>query len=129
MRDQYGILNIYAPTTEDLFAAQGMSMPPSACGRWRSGVASVRAALRAVRRHDPPQRPYIRTLGWREAAEKDWDVMTDEGKKALQAYAAASTHGSTSTATCLCLSSSPGSRGRAADSPATTRNTGRRSTR
>ena len=30
---------------------------------------------------------YIRTLGWRASAEKDWTVMSDEGKKALTAYA------------------------------------------
>ena len=30
---------------------------------------------------------YIRTLGWRAAAEQDWTVMSDEGKKALTAYA------------------------------------------
>ncbi len=88
VRDQYGIPNIYASTTEDLFAAQGWVHASERMWQmevWRrigAGTLSELFGDTSLARDR-----YIRTLGWRAAAEKDWTVMSDEGKTALIAYA------------------------------------------
>src|SRR5207342_3204220 len=87
-RDQYGIPNIYAVTTEDLFAAQGYVHASERMWQmevWRrigAGTLSELFGDTTLARDR-----YIRTLGWRAAAEKDRDVMSGEGKKALESYA------------------------------------------
>ena len=88
VRDQYGIPNIYASTTDDLFKAQGWIHASERMWQmeiWRrigSGTLSELFGDTTLARDR-----YIRTLGWHAAADKDWAVMSEEGKKALQAYA------------------------------------------
>jgi len=88
VRDQYGIPNIYASTTEDLFAAQGWVQASERMWQmevWRRIGAGRLSEIfgDSTLANDE----FIRTLGWRQAAENDWAVMSDEGKKAVQAYA------------------------------------------
>lgn len=88
VRDQYGIPNIYASTTEDLFRAQGWTHASERMWQmevWRRIGAGRLSELfgDSTLANDR----FIRTLGWRQAAEKDWTVMSDEGKRAVQAYA------------------------------------------
>jgi len=88
VRDQYGIANIYASTTADLFAAQGYVEASERMWQmevWRRIGAGRLSELfgSSTLANDE----YIRTLGWRQAAENDWTVMSDAGKLALQSYA------------------------------------------
>jgi penicillin amidase len=88
VRDENGIPNIYAATTEDLFAAQGYVHASERMWQmevWRHIGAGRLAELFGDDQVDRDR--YIRTLGWRAAAETDWPVMSDEGKAALEAYA------------------------------------------
>jgi penicillin G amidase len=87
VRDQNGIANIYASTTEDLFAAQGYVHASERMWQmevWRRIGAGRLSELFGTTSLDNDR--YIRMLGWRAAAEKDWTVMSDAGKVALEAY-------------------------------------------
>ncbi|MGR8010045.1 penicillin acylase family protein [Streptomyces hypolithicus] len=89
-RDSYGIPQIYADTDEDLFRAQGFVQ------------AQDRFYEMDVRRHMTSGRlsemfgadqvdtdAFLRTLGWRQVAQKEYDTkLSPETKKYLQAYAA-----------------------------------------
>ncbi|MBT2505521.1 penicillin acylase family protein [Streptomyces sp. ISL-98] len=89
-RDSYGIPQIYADTDEDLFRAQGFVQ------------AQDRFYEMDVRRHMTSGRlsemfgsgqvetdAFLRTLGWRQVAQQEYDTkLTPETKKYLQAYAA-----------------------------------------
>jgi penicillin amidase len=88
VRDQYGITNIYAATTADLFAAQGYVHASERMWQmevWRHIGAGRLAELFGKSQVDNDA--FIRTLGWRKAAEADWSVMSADGKIALEAYA------------------------------------------
>jgi penicillin amidase len=88
VRDQFGIANIYASSTEDLFAAQGYVHASERMWQmevWRR-ISSGR--LSELFGDDSLENDrYIRTLGWRHAAEQDWTVMSPEGRLALESYA------------------------------------------
>ncbi|MEV8309902.1 penicillin acylase family protein [Streptomyces flavidovirens] len=89
-RDSYGIPQIYADTDEDLFRAQGFVQ------------AQDRFYEMDVRRHMTSGRlsemfgsdqvdtdAFLRTLGWRQVAQEEYDTkLSPETKKNLQAYAA-----------------------------------------
>ncbi|MBT2398681.1 penicillin acylase family protein [Streptomyces sp. ISL-100] len=89
-RDNYGIPQIYADTDEDLFRAQGFVQ------------AQDRFYEMDVRRHMTSGRlsemfgsdqvdtdAFLRTLGWRQVAQQEYDTkLSPETKKNLQAYAA-----------------------------------------
>lgn len=89
-RDDYGIPQVYADTDADLFRAQGFVQ------------AQDRFYEMDVRRHMTAGRlsemfgssqvetdSFLRTLGWRKVAQKEYDtVLSAETKKNLQAYAA-----------------------------------------
>ncbi|WP_299537770.1 penicillin acylase family protein [uncultured Streptomyces sp.] len=88
-RDDYGIPQIYADSDADLFRAQGFVQ------------AQDRFYEMDVRRHMTSGRlsemfgagqvktdAFLRTLGWRQVAQKEYDtVLTAETKKNLQSYA------------------------------------------
>ncbi|MEN8655792.1 penicillin acylase family protein [Streptomyces sp. 21So2-11] len=89
-RDSYGIPQIYADSDEDLFRAQGFVQ------------AQDRFYEMDVRRHMTSGRlsemfgsgqvetdTFLRTLGWRQIAQQEYDTkLSPETKKYLQSYAA-----------------------------------------
>ena len=88
VRDQNGIANIYASTTEDLFAAQAYVHASERMWQmevWRRIGAGRLAEIFGESALENDQ--YIRTLGFRQAAEADWDVMSEAGRTALESYA------------------------------------------
>jgi penicillin amidase len=87
LRDENGIANIYASSTEDLFAAQGYVHASERM--WQMEVWRRIGAGRLAELFGDDQVAtdrYVRTLGWRKSAEADWQVMSVEGKTALEAY-------------------------------------------
>lgn len=88
VRDANGIPNIYAASTHDLFAAQGYVHASERMWQmeiWRRIGAGRLSELFGDTSLGNDK--FIRTLGWRQAAEADWMVMSPAGKEALQAYA------------------------------------------
>jgi penicillin amidase len=88
VRDASGIVNIYAATTEDLFAAQGYIHASERMWQmevWRRIGAGRLSELFGDDSLDNDK--FIRLLGWRRAAEADWAIMSDEGRLALESYA------------------------------------------
>ena len=87
VRDQYGIANIYASTSNDLFAAQGWVHASERM--WQMEIWRRIGAGRLAELFGDDQVAtdmYVRTLGWRHAAEKSLESMSDEGRAALEAY-------------------------------------------
>lgn len=88
VRDANGIPNIYAATTQDLFAAQGYIHASERMWQmevWRRIGAGRLSELFGDDSLDNDK--FIRTLGWRRAAEADWAIMSGEGRLALESYA------------------------------------------
>ncbi len=88
MRDRSGIVNVYADTTHDLFFGQGYAHARDRM--WQMEVfrhiSSGRLAeLFGTSEIDTDR--FIRTLGWRPAAERDWASLSAEARAAVQAYA------------------------------------------
>jgi len=90
LRDGWAIPHIYAADSHDLFFAQGYTQ---AQDRWwqmeffrhvGSGtIEELVGKTASVIGRDV----FIRTVGWRRAAERDWDTISDEAKAELQAFA------------------------------------------
>jgi len=88
VRDTSGIANIYATTAEDLFAAQGYVHASERMWQmevWRRIGAGRLSEIFGDTSLDDDR--YIRTLGWRHAAEQDLAIISDEGRIALESYA------------------------------------------
>ncbi|MPY60922.1 penicillin acylase family protein [Streptomyces spongiae] len=88
-RDGYGIPQIYASTDEDLFMAQGYVQAQD-----RFYEMDVRRHMTAGRlsemfgKSQVDNDAFLRTLGWDEVAQKEYDTKLSAGtKKYLQAYA------------------------------------------
>jgi penicillin amidase len=91
LRDERGIAHIYASTAADLFFAQGYT---AAQDRWwqmefwrhigAGRIQELTGQNEAVMRQDV----FIRTAGWYEAAEADFNRLTDRAKGYLEAFAA-----------------------------------------
>lgn len=90
IRDAQGVPQIYATTSEDLFAAQGYLQAQDrffemdyrrhvTSGRLAELVGDVPAAIEADM--------VTRTFGWRKVAEEEWHLLSDETKSYLRAYA------------------------------------------
>ena len=87
IRDDWGVPHIYASNSHDLFFAQGYT---HAQDRWwqmefsrHTGNGTLsEIAGNATFSNDL----FIRTIGWRRAAEKDWEVISDESKAVLEAF-------------------------------------------
>ena len=87
-RDAYGIPNIYADTTEDLFFAQGFLHAQDRFWQMdfnRHVTAGRISELVGESQLDTDK--YLRTMGWRRVAEQEWGPASPESKKVLQAYA------------------------------------------
>ncbi|WP_277209974.1 penicillin acylase family protein [Isoptericola croceus] len=87
-RDAQGVPQVYASTSEDLFAAQGYLHAQERFFEmdYRRHVTAGRlselvgpAAIDADK--------VIRTFGWRNVAEDEWNLITPESRGYLQAYA------------------------------------------
>ncbi|WP_243401008.1 MULTISPECIES: penicillin acylase family protein [Isoptericola] len=89
-RDEQGVPQVYASTAEDLFAAQGYLHAQErffemdyrrhvTAGRLAELVGDVPTAIDADK--------VIRTFGWREVAEQEWNLISPESRSYLQAYA------------------------------------------
>src|ERR1041385_2975395 len=90
IRDNWGIPQIYASNTHDLIFAQGYTQ---AQDRWwqmefarHIGSGTIQE-LTGKNKNVMGQDVFIRTAGWRRAAEKDYAVYDDESKAILQAFA------------------------------------------
>ena len=86
-RDPSGIINITATTPHDLFLAQGYAHAQERF--WQMEVWRHIGAGRLSELFGPTtlkEDEFIRTLGWREAAQRDLDVASPELKADLQAY-------------------------------------------
>jgi penicillin amidase len=88
VRDENGIASIYASTTHDLFAAQGYVEASERMWQmevWRhigSGRLSELFGDSELQTDE-----FIRALGWRQAAERDWAATDADTQAVLQAYA------------------------------------------
>lgn len=88
VRDQHGIAQIYADTPADLFAAQGYVHAQERMWQmevWRHISSGRLAELfgESQERTDA----FIRTAGWRQSAQRDYDAATADTKAILAAYA------------------------------------------
>jgi penicillin amidase len=87
-RDKMGIPHIYASTLHDLFYAQGFVHAQDRFWQmdaWRhigSGTLSEMFGKGQLETD-----AFLRTLGWREVAQAEWDGMGSESRSILQAYA------------------------------------------
>jgi len=87
-RDAMGVPHIYATTTHDLFMAQGFVHAQERFWQmdaWRhigSGELSEMFGSGQVETDS-----FLRTLGWRQTAEAEWDALSTEEKNILTAYA------------------------------------------
>lgn len=90
LRDEYGIPHIYASNTYDLFFAQGYTQ---AQDRWwqmefsRHTGSGRLSELIGYNEDVLGIDVFIRTLGWRQAAQRDYASMDDETKAVLNAFA------------------------------------------
>src|SRR5690606_33932208 len=90
LRDARGVPQIYADTPEDLFRAQGFVQAQDRFFEmdYRRHVTAGRLAELVGDNPDAIAADAVtRTFGWRQVAEEEWDVVSDETKSYLQAYA------------------------------------------
>jgi penicillin amidase len=88
LRDDNGIVNIYADTPDDLFRAQGFVHAQERLWQmevWRHISSGRLSELFGTSTVD--QDRFIRTLGWRKAAEQDFAALSERPRAALDAYA------------------------------------------
>jgi len=89
IRDRYGILQITADDPHDVFFAQGYVHAQERM--WQMEISRRIGAGRLSELFGSStleKDKYIRTLGWRSAAQRDLDAMSDDTKAILSAYAA-----------------------------------------
>lgn len=88
LRDANGIVQIYADTPEDLFAAQGWVHASERMWQmelWRRIGAGRLSELFGERTLETDR--FVRTIGWRQAAERDLEAFSPDVRAALDAYA------------------------------------------
>jgi penicillin amidase len=89
IRDKNGIPHIYASNTLDLFMAQGYVQAQDRLWQmesFRAGIAGTTSQLQPSIGNLEADK-FVRTLGWRRAAEADYEVANAENKAILQAFA------------------------------------------
>src|SRR5690606_37005956 len=87
-RDGNGITHLYADTPEDLFTAQGYVHAQDRC--WAMDFTRHVTAGRLAELFGADQVPtdaYLRTMGWRRVAEAEYDLLADDTRRYLDAYA------------------------------------------
>jgi penicillin amidase len=88
VRDGYGIPQVYAASSDDLFFAQGFVHAQDRF--WEMDVRRHVTAGRAAEMLGEPAAStdaFIRTLGWRRVAEQELPLLSAETRAALDAYA------------------------------------------
>jgi penicillin G amidase len=88
LRDAAGVVNIYADNPHDLFLAQGYVHAQERLWQmevWRHISSGRLSELFGESTLD--QDRFIRTLGWRKAAEQDFAALSEGPRAALDAYA------------------------------------------
>jgi penicillin G amidase len=87
LRDAYGIIQISADDSHDLFLAQGYVHAQERM--WQMEMSRRIGAGRLSELFGPDEvatDTYIRTLGWRQAAQRDLNAMSPDSIDILQAY-------------------------------------------
>ncbi|WP_067973466.1 penicillin acylase family protein [Nocardiopsis trehalosi] len=87
-RDAHGIPHIYADTPADLFRAQGFVHAQDRF--WQMHFNRMTTAGRLSELFGEAQVPtdvYLRTMGWRHVADQEYDLLTDDTRAHLDAYA------------------------------------------
>ncbi len=90
IRDKNGIPHIYAASTHDLFMAQGYVQAQDRLWQmesFRAGIAGNTSQLQPSIGNLETDK-FVRTLGWRRAAEADYEVAGADAQAILQAFAA-----------------------------------------
>jgi penicillin amidase len=88
-RDGYGVPQIYAETETDLFAAQGYVHAQDRF--WEMDFRRHLTGGRLSELFGASQvgnDAFLRTLGWRRVAEREWQLLSPQARRYLQAYAA-----------------------------------------
>ncbi len=88
-RDKSGIPHLYASNTHDLFMAQGYVQAQDRLWQmesFRAGIAGNTSQLQPSLSNLEADK-FVRTLGWRRAAEADYEVASAESRAILQAFA------------------------------------------
>jgi penicillin amidase len=87
-RDGFGVPHIYADTSHDLFVAQGFVHAQDRFWEMdvrRHTTAGRLSELFGERLIDTDR--FIRTMGWRRVAEREWSMLGPETQQMLRAYA------------------------------------------
>ncbi len=87
-RDAWGVPHIWASSDADLVRAQGYVHAQDRFWQmdfWRHISAGRTAELFGEDQLEADR--FIRTLGWRRAAERDWEVLSSSTQEALEHYA------------------------------------------
>ncbi|MFB9236632.1 penicillin acylase family protein, partial [Plantactinospora siamensis] len=88
LRDEHGIPQLYAHTAEDLFRAQGYAHAQERF--WEMDFRRHVTAGRLAELFGPSQVEtdrYVRTMGWRRVAEREWSLIAPDSRRYLSAYA------------------------------------------
>ncbi|MGD1993661.1 MAG: penicillin acylase family protein, partial [Anaerolineae bacterium] len=88
IRDSWGIPHIYASTSHDLFLAQGYAHAQDRFWQmefWRRIGAGRLAEILGESAVDSDR--FIRTVGWHRTAARELELLDDESRAALEAYA------------------------------------------
>jgi penicillin amidase len=86
-RDTMGIPHIYATTTHDLFFAEGFVHAQDRFWQmdfWRHIGSGTLSEMFGAGRVDTDA--FLRTLGWRQIAEQEWEELSAESQGILTAY-------------------------------------------
>ncbi len=88
VRDTNGIPHIYASNIHDLFFAQGYVQAQDRLWQMeinRRGIAGTTSELSPSKSSLEADK-FVRTVGWRRAAQADYDALDDGSRAILQAY-------------------------------------------
>ncbi|NTU62214.1 MAG: penicillin acylase family protein [Chloroflexi bacterium] len=89
IRDKNGVPHIYAGSPHDLFFAQGYVQAQDRLWQmesFRAGIAGTTSQLQPSIGNLEADK-FVRTLGWRRAAEADYEAAGPEAREILQAFA------------------------------------------
>ncbi|HJW84857.1 MAG TPA: penicillin acylase family protein, partial [Anaerolineae bacterium] len=87
VRDKYGIPHIYASNVHDLFFAQGYVHAQDRLWQMDFNRRIGAGRLSELSASAVGRDKFIRTLGWRRAAQADLEVISEASKQILEAYA------------------------------------------
>lgn len=89
LRDEWGVPHLYGDSTTDLVMAQGWVHAQDRF--WEMDVRRHLTAGRLAELFGEAQLDtdrFLRTMGWRRVAAQEYDLLTDESRAVLDAYAA-----------------------------------------